>query len=70
VQRDHVELLRAVAARTLPGGKILFSTHARTFVLDEAALVELRPKEITRRTVEPDFVRSAGHRAWLLASPP
>jgi 23S rRNA (guanine2445-N2)-methyltransferase / 23S rRNA (guanine2069-N7)-methyltransferase len=69
VQRDHVELLVAVAARMVPAGAILFSTHARTFALDEAALADLGPREITRRTTQPDFARSQGHRAWLLTVP-
>jgi 23S rRNA (guanine2445-N2)-methyltransferase / 23S rRNA (guanine2069-N7)-methyltransferase len=68
VQRDHVALLRAVARRTAPGGTILFSTHARTFALDDAALAALAPQEITRRTTQPDFARAPGHRAWRLTA--
>lgn len=67
LQRDHVALLQACAARLEPDGVILFSNHYRRFKLDAAALRGLRAEEITRRTLPPDFARSPRiHNSWKI----
>ena len=67
VQQDHVELLRAAAARLTPGGTLLFSNNFRRFKLDEAALLELDFEEISESTIPPDFERNRRiHRAWKI----
>ncbi len=57
VQRDHVRLLRACAARLAPDGLILFSNNNRRFKLDRDALSGLEMREITPATIPFDFAR-------------
>lgn len=57
VQRDHVELLRAVLARIVPGGLLVFSTNHRRFRLDEAALGPVVVEDWTQATLPRDFAR-------------
>lgn len=70
VARDHVAFLAAVAKVLAPGGRILFSTNRRRFILDEAglhALAGLLARDITARTIPPDFARHPHvHRCWVL----
>lgn len=68
VQRDHVRLLRAAAARLSFGGTLYFSNNYRRFRLDEAALAAFAEVEdITPATIGPDFARNPRiHRAWRL----
>lgn len=64
-QRDHVQLINACLDRLSPEGSLYFSTNYRRFRLDEAALQ--RPaRELTARTLPPDFRRKNLHRCWLL----
>jgi 23S rRNA (guanine2445-N2)-methyltransferase / 23S rRNA (guanine2069-N7)-methyltransferase len=67
VQRDHLDLLRAVARLLEPGGILVFSTNFQRFKMDAAALGELSIEEITRSTLPPDFARSPRiHRAYQI----
>lgn len=68
VQREHVRLLRAGVARLAPGGVMYFSNNFRRFKLDEDAIAGFaRCREISPRTIGPDFERNARiHRAWEL----
>lgn len=58
VLRDHVRHLEEVAALLAPGGVLFFSTHAKGFELDAASLPALDVKEITRKVLPRDFLRS------------
>ena len=68
VQREHVRLLRAGVARLAPGGVMYFSNNFRRFKLEENAIAEFAQcREISPRTIGPDFERNARiHRAWEL----
>ena len=66
VQRDHVRLVRLCAERLSPGGVLFFSTNARKFVLDPAAVAGLVAKDITAETIPEDF-RADAHKAWEIA---
>ncbi len=60
VQRDHVELLKAVTALLRPGGEILFSCNLRTFKLDYSRLLAagIGAEDITQETIPEDFARN------------
>jgi 23S rRNA (guanine2445-N2)-methyltransferase / 23S rRNA (guanine2069-N7)-methyltransferase len=67
VQRDHVALIGACAARLQPGGTIVFSTNFRRFRMDTGALSDLVLEEITEQTIPEDFRRTPHvHRCWLI----
>lgn len=67
-QADHVRLLRACLSRLASGGLLLFSNNFRRFKLDEAAVAEFAQfREISPRTIDPDFERNPRiHRCWEL----
>jgi 23S rRNA (guanine2445-N2)-methyltransferase / 23S rRNA (guanine2069-N7)-methyltransferase len=70
VQRDHVELIRRTLRLLAPDGVLIFSTNARKFRLDAAALADLRLEDWSRRTLPPDFARDPKiHQCWRLARP-
>ncbi|MDG4551064.1 MAG: bifunctional 23S rRNA (guanine(2069)-N(7))-methyltransferase RlmK/23S rRNA (guanine(2445)-N(2))-methyltransferase RlmL [Candidatus Contendobacter sp.] len=70
VQRDHVELIRQTARLLAPDGALIFSTNARKFRLDTAALTDLRIEDWSRRTLPLDFARDPKiHQCWRLARP-
>jgi 23S rRNA (guanine2445-N2)-methyltransferase / 23S rRNA (guanine2069-N7)-methyltransferase len=58
VQRDHVDLVRGAMALLRPGGKLIFSNNYRRFKLDYEALSAFDIKEISARTLDPDFARN------------
>lgn len=65
-QRDHVELIRNALALLAPGGKLYFCTNYRRFRLDQAALDDSKPVNISSRTVPKDFARNQKiHQCWL-----
>jgi 23S rRNA (guanine2445-N2)-methyltransferase / 23S rRNA (guanine2069-N7)-methyltransferase len=65
LQREHVRLIRAAAARLAPRGLLLFSNNFRRFRLDPAIEQELDVREISAATIPPDFARNPRiHRAW------
>ncbi|HEX9706711.1 MAG TPA: bifunctional 23S rRNA (guanine(2069)-N(7))-methyltransferase RlmK/23S rRNA (guanine(2445)-N(2))-methyltransferase RlmL [Steroidobacteraceae bacterium] len=57
VQRDHVALIRATLVRLAPGGLLLFSNNFRKFRLNAEAFKDLSIRDITKKTVPPDFAR-------------
>lgn len=71
VQRDHVELLEAVARVLAPGGAIVFSCNKRNFKLDAEALerLGLQVRDITPQTIPHDFERTPKvHRCYVLSA--
>lgn len=66
VQRDHVGLIRATAALMSPGGLIYFSNNFRRFKLDEEALAGIECREISSKTVPPEYRNKRIHRCWML----
>ncbi len=67
VQRCHVELLRILATRMVPGGVVYFSNNFRKFKLDEESLTDLYDfREITNRTIPDDFRNKRIHRCWRM----
>ncbi len=67
IQRDHVELLRAVMRLLAPEGLLLFSTNFRRFRLDAGGLPDAAVEDITAATIPPDFERNQRiHKAFLL----
>jgi 23S rRNA G2069 N7-methylase RlmK/C1962 C5-methylase RlmI len=65
VQRDHAELLAAVARVMAPGGVIWFSTNLRSFVLDP---LPWPFTDETRATIPPDFHDPKIHRAYRITT--
>ena len=65
VQRDHRELLGAIARRLRPGGRIYFSTNFRQFKLGDP-VGGLSAHEITRQTIPEDFRNKRIHRCWVM----
>jgi 23S rRNA (guanine2445-N2)-methyltransferase / 23S rRNA (guanine2069-N7)-methyltransferase len=66
IQEQHAELLTALARRMAPGGVIYFATNFRRFKLDDEALGQLHPREISGRTVPEDFANKRTHRCWRM----
>lgn len=65
VQRDHVDLIRAVMDLLADGGVLIFSTNYRAFKLDGAALHGLQITDITKKTIPFDFSRTPRiHQCW------
>ena len=64
VQRDHPDLLAAVARVLAPGGVIWFSTNHRRFHADFPPA--WRASDETRATIPPDFRDAKIHRAWRI----
>jgi 23S rRNA (cytosine1962-C5)-methyltransferase len=59
-------LIRQCQALLASGGELFFSTNLRSFELDAALAREPGCKEISRRTLPPDFRDQRIHRAWLI----
>ena len=68
VQRDAIEMLGLIAGLVAPGGVVYFSNNNRRFKLDEAAVVAMgfSGREISRRTVPPEYRNQRIHRCWRL----
>jgi 23S rRNA (guanine2445-N2)-methyltransferase / 23S rRNA (guanine2069-N7)-methyltransferase len=67
VQRDHVELLRAVSRLLSSEGILIFSNNNQRFRLDTASLPELVIEDISPRTIPPDFARHPRiHNCWKI----
>jgi 23S rRNA (guanine2445-N2)-methyltransferase / 23S rRNA (guanine2069-N7)-methyltransferase len=67
VQRDHVELVRAVMAVLREKGQLYFSNNRRGFKLDEALQAEFVCEDITAKTLDPDFQRNRKiHCCWSI----
>ena len=68
ILRDHPELLQQVSRFVAPKGEIFFSTNARRFEFDEAAVPQgFGAHEISHRSVPEDFRNRKIHRCWRLA---
>lgn len=57
VQRDHLLLLRAAMKCLRPGGTLYFSNNRRGFKLDPQVMAEFECADISRETLDPDFIR-------------
>lgn len=74
LERDQGVLLGQALQLVRPGGTLLFSTHARRFVLDEEALkaggIEIEIEETTGRMLPFDFAQKArAFRSWEIRRP-
>ncbi len=58
VQRDHVELLCAVASLLAPGGTLIFSNNRRDFKLEPAVHEIFDCEDLSRQTIPYDFERN------------
>ena len=68
IQRDHPELVQRLAKFVAPGGEIFFSTNARGFTLESAAVPEgFGAREISNRSIPEDFRNRSIHRCWRFA---
>jgi len=67
ISRDHVALLSGCLALLSEDGKMIFSTNAKGFKLDESLKELCYIKDITRVTTTEDFRRRPQHRCWCLA---
>lgn len=72
VQRDHGELLGLAAGLLSQGGEIFFSNNNRRFKFDEAVLARAEEtgfqiREISNRTVPPEYRNTRIHRCWRIA---
>jgi len=67
VQRDHVELINTTARLLEPNGILIFSTNARRFSLDTAALADRVIEDITAASLPEDFARNPRiHRCYRI----
>jgi 23S rRNA (guanine2445-N2)-methyltransferase / 23S rRNA (guanine2069-N7)-methyltransferase len=67
VQRDHISLLKDVAALLAPGGVLYFSNNKRGFKMEADALRGLAIEDITSSTIPFDFARNPRiHNAWRI----
>ena len=58
VQRDHGELIHQCMELLAPGGKLVFSTNAQKFKLDDATVARYKVTDISRATLPEDFKRN------------
>ncbi len=69
IQRDHVALIRAAAARLEPDGILIFSCNYRRFRLEREALAGLVLEDIGAETLPRDFRRRPRiHSCWRIRS--
>jgi 23S rRNA (guanine2445-N2)-methyltransferase / 23S rRNA (guanine2069-N7)-methyltransferase len=67
IQRDHVSLVKDVAALLAPEGVLYFSNNKRGFKMERDALRGLAVEEITASTIPFDFARNPRiHNAWRI----
>jgi 23S rRNA (guanine2445-N2)-methyltransferase / 23S rRNA (guanine2069-N7)-methyltransferase len=67
IQRDHVYLIQKAMKWLSPNGKLYFSTHLRTFKLDEELMDEFKISNISRKTIDVDFKRDQKiHQCFLI----
>jgi 23S rRNA (guanine2445-N2)-methyltransferase / 23S rRNA (guanine2069-N7)-methyltransferase len=65
--RDHADLIDLAVRRLHKGGTLVFSTHARDFVLDPGVESTFECSEITTQMTAPDFARSRNaSRTWCI----
>ncbi len=67
IQRDHAGLIKRCMELLNPEGTLIFSNNLRSFTLDEMALTNYAVKNITEKTLDPDFQRNRKiHHCWLI----
>lgn len=66
VQRDHVELLKLCFGLLTHDGEIIFSTNSRRFKLDQTGLSGYKIKDVTAKTLPPDFRDARIHKCWII----
>jgi 23S rRNA G2069 N7-methylase RlmK/C1962 C5-methylase RlmI len=69
IARHHVEMLERIVRLTAPGGTIYFSTNFRKFKMGAETILGIVPRELSARTVPPDFHDRKIHRSWKLVVP-
>jgi 23S rRNA (guanine2445-N2)-methyltransferase / 23S rRNA (guanine2069-N7)-methyltransferase len=57
IQRDHLFMIRLALKRLHPEGRLYFSTHLRSFKLDESIQEFAKVQNISRKTLDEDFKR-------------
>ncbi|GIK57057.1 MAG: methyltransferase [Chloroflexota bacterium] len=71
VDRDHPALIQNCLRLLAPGGELYFSTNARRFKLDPAAIPpSVTCTELTPQTIPEDFHNKQIHRCWRLQTSP
>ncbi len=63
---ELLTLLRAILPLVVSGGKIYFVTPARRFKLEAGDLPGTTIRDLTRRSVPPDFQARPPHRCWSI----
>ncbi len=66
INRDHAALLSGCLALLADDGRIIFSTNAKSFKLDDSIKEDCFIKEISTQTITEDFRRKPLHRCWCL----
>ena len=57
-QRDHAALIHQCMELLASGGKLVFSTNAQKFKLDDATVGRYKVTDISRATLPEDFKRN------------
>jgi 23S rRNA (guanine2445-N2)-methyltransferase / 23S rRNA (guanine2069-N7)-methyltransferase len=58
VQRDHAWLIKKSMKLLAPGGTMIFSNNFRRFKMDATAQNAFEIQDITRATIDADFLRN------------
>ena len=66
VVRDQAALIASAVARLAPSGVLVFSTHARGFLLDPVVRETYAVEDVSDRSVPFDYQRSP-HKAFLIS---
>jgi 23S rRNA m(2)G-2445 methyltransferase (EC 2.1.1.52) len=67
IQRDHVGLITRCMEILNPGGTLYFSNNLRSFKLDEEALQQYNVRQISKETLDPDFIANPRiHYCWAI----
>ncbi len=67
INRDHAGLIGLVMRLLSKNGRLIFSTNARRFKLDDSLPQEFAVRDITTLTVTEDFRRKPLHQCWCLS---
>ena len=70
VAESHVELFHLLTPLLTPGAVVYFSTNYRRFKLDHPAIADagLQAREISGRTVPPEYRNKRIHRCWRMVN--
>lgn len=67
IQRDHCELINQAYRHLMPGGCLYFSTHLRSFRLDQSLASRMNIINISSKTFDLDFKRDPKlHQCYLI----